>query len=128
MLVFDASAAVKWFRDEVDSDVARALLASDEALDGVWLPDNCAHEVLSVVRREAGSQAMAIAWGAMMEAGVRIAHIDESLVAQAAAIGLEFGCTHYDALAPAVARMLGGILVSSDERAHAGFPGVRLIG
>jgi len=128
MLVFDASAAVKWFRDEVGSDLARGLLLADAAIDGVWMPDNCVHEVLAVVRRCAGWGAMAAAWRAMAEAGVTIVHADESLVAEAARVGMELGCTYYDALAPAVAGMVGATLVSADSRAHVAVPGVLLIG
>lgn len=128
MLVFDASAAVKWFRDEAGSDLARDLLLADAASDGVWMPDNCVHEVLAVVRRRAGWSVMAAAWRVMADAGVTVVHADESLVVEAARVGMELGCTYYDALAPAVARMVGATLVSADGRAHAAFPGVLLLG
>ena len=128
MLVFDASSAMKWFREEAGSDAAWDLLGSEHAEGGVWLPDNCAHEVLAVVCRRNGAGRAVLAWEAMAEAGVLIAHIDGSLVAEAAVVSSDLGCSCYYALAPAVARMLGATLVSADRRAHGSFPGVRLIG
>lgn len=128
MLVFDASAAVKWFHDEAGSDVARELLLADAASDGVWMPDNCVHEVLAVTRRRTGWGVMAAAWRAMVDAGVTIVPVDEALVLEAARLGVELDCAYYDALAPAVARLVGATLVSADARAHAAVPGVLLIG
>lgn len=128
MLVFDASAAVKWFRDEVDSDAARDLLGSEEARDGVCLPDNCLHEVIAVVCRSQGEEVAVAAWEAMVEAGVAVAHVDGSLVSEALAAKKDLSCSYYDALAPAVARVLGATLVSADRKAHATLPGVLLLG
>lgn len=92
------------------------------------MPDNCVHEVLAVVRRGVGWGVMVAAWRVMAEAGITVIHADESLVAEAARVGMELGCTYYDALAPAVVRMVRATLVSADGRAHAAVPGVLLVG
>jgi len=128
MLVLDASAGVKWFHDEAGSDMAPGLLVADIASDGVWMPDNCAHEVLAVIHRRAGWGVMAAAWRAMVDASITIVAADEALVLEAARVGAELDCTYCDALAPAVARLIDATLVSADARAHAAVPGVLLIG
>ena len=128
MLVFDASAAVKWFRpDEAGAEVALGLLLNAEGAD-VWLPDNCVHEVMRCVAQRMSPEAMPEAWDWLMRAHVSIGHLDRYLIATAAQVQAELGCTYYDALAPALARLLGGTLVSADRRAHAAFPEVLLLG
>jgi len=127
MLVFDASAAVKWFKlNEVGSDDALALLAQAAEVD-IWLPDNCAHEVLQQVARLFGAEAVPEAWDRLRSAHVSVAHLDGRLIAEAALVSAEYGCAYYDALAPALARILGATLVSADRRAHRTFPGVMLL-
>lgn len=128
MLVFDASAAVKWFRPhEAGSERAIELLI-ESAETGAWLPDNAVHEVLNHVGRTMGPQAVPEAWSWIRAANVVVAGIDTPMVLEAAAVAREFGCTHYDALAPALARRLGATLVSGDRRAHGRFPGVEIVG
>jgi predicted nucleic acid-binding protein len=128
MLVFDASAAVKWFKPG-ESGAQRSLeLLTDSGGMDVWLPDNCAHEVLQQVARLLGPEAVPEAWDWLALAHVTIAHVDGQLVAQAALTAAQLGCTYYDALAPALANLLGGTLVSADKRAHGAVPGVILLG
>jgi predicted nucleic acid-binding protein len=56
-------------------------------------------------------------------------HRSTNEVVREAAVQCELlGCSFYDALAPALAVLLGATLVSADARAHSRFPGVRLIG
>lgn len=125
-LVFDASAATKWFKcAEVDSQRALNLLSDPETQ--VWLPDNCAHEIIRGIHRRVGARAAALAWAQIREAGIALAHADDALVLEAVQVADELGCDYYDALAPALARLVGGTLVSADRRAHEEFPGVVLL-
>ena len=126
-LVFDASAATKWFEaDEVSADESLGYLMDEDSR--VWIPDNCAHEVVNGVFRRVDAVSAARAWTWMREAGVTIACADESLVVEALLVAEQLGCDYYDALAPALARMLDGTLISADRRAHATFPDVVLLG
>jgi predicted nucleic acid-binding protein len=128
MLVFDASAAVKWFRPgEAGAELALNLLMNAEGAD-VWLPDNGVHEVMRCVAQRMSPEATAEAWDWLMRSHVSIGHIDRDLIAAATQVQAELGCTYYDALAPALAQLLGGTLVSADRKAHAAFPEVLLLG
>jgi predicted nucleic acid-binding protein len=127
-LVLDASVGVKWFRVEHSSDEARGLL--EDALEGraeLVAPVHFAHEVLAAVRRDFGPRDVTDAWD-MVTTSVLLAPLTREVVAEAAAQCESLGCTFYDALSPALAELLGGQLVSADARAHAAYPGVRLLG
>jgi predicted nucleic acid-binding protein len=126
-LVFDASAATKWFK-RAESSAEEALSLLVDPTTQVWLPDNCAHEVIRGVNRRVGARAAALAWASIRQADVTVAHADDALVFEAVHVAEEFGCDYYDALAPALARLLGGTLVSADRRAHAAFPGAIMLG
>lgn len=126
-LVFDASAAVKWFRrNEGGADESAALLDSSES--EIWLPDNGLHEVVNAVRLRRGAVLASQCWSALEDAGVILGRADEQLVATALVVADELGCDYYDALAPALARLLGATLVSADRRAHGGFGDVVIVG
>jgi len=125
-LVFDASAAVKWFRpQEVGATAARSML--EDSTSDVWLPDNCVHEIVHAVARRRSAAAATGVWDALAAADVLLGRVDGELVTEALVVSQELGCDYYDALAPALARLLGGTLVSADRRAHSGFPGVLLV-
>ncbi len=126
-LVFDASAAVKWFRPQEPGAAAARSLLEDPAAD-VWLPDNVVHEVVRSVAARRGVDAAVRVWDALATAGVLVGRVDAELVNTALRVSEEFGCTYYDALAPALARLVGGTLVSADRRAHAGIPGALIVG
>ncbi len=124
-LVFDASAGAKWFLTEVGSDRSYELLerCAQGEID-ILVPVHFAHEVLSVVRRDLGPGQVVPAWEQMREAGVAVVPLTDEVVAEAARQCATLGCAFYDALAPAVAELLGGTLVSADTRAHGNVPGV----
>ena len=129
-LVLDASVGVKWFRTESGSVEARQIL--QDATRGrirAVVPTHFAHEVLSVVERRGGGAARVVAaWGVISDSGVDIVPLTDDVVREAAAQCERLGCSFYDALAPAVASLLGATLVSADFKAHSGYPGVELIG
>jgi predicted nucleic acid-binding protein len=128
-LVLDASVGVKWYRDERGSDIAYGIIA--DVLGGdtrVAVPTHFVHEVLSVVRRDFGPDDITPAWKHIGDAGIDVVPLTDEVVREAAAQCDALGCSFYDALAPAVASLLGATLVSADARAHGRYPGVELIG
>jgi predicted nucleic acid-binding protein len=128
-LVLDASVGVKWYRHERGSDDAYDILASARHGETrVAVPTHFVHEVLSVVRRDFRSSDVVPAWEQVTAAGIDIVPLTEEVVREAAFQCEVLGCTFYDALAPAVASLLGATLVSADARAHGAYPGVHLIG
>ena len=129
ILVLDASVGVKWFRDEEGSAEARQLLG-DQRESNVMLhaPAHFAVEVLSVVNRSFGSAAIISAGELLVLSGIEFHSLTPEVVGEAARQCVLLGCSFYDALAPALAVLLGGELCSADRRAHEAFAGVRLLG
>ena len=129
VVVLDASVGAKWFRDEPGSAEAMRLL--DDQRDGhvaLHVPEHFVVEVLSVVNRRFGPAAVIPAWDLAVLAGIEVHPLTPELVGEAARQCAVLGCSLYDALAPALAVLLGGELCSADRRAHGGVEGVRLIG
>jgi len=127
--VMDSSAGVKWFRVERGSKRARDLMhRSTVGLARVVVPTHFAHEVLSVVERRLDTGGIVDAWDVMRLSRIEMVPLTDEVVREAAAQCGLLGCSFYDALAPAVASLLGATLVSADARAHAAYPGVELIG
>ena len=54
--------------------------------------------------------------------------LSPELVGEAARQCALLGCTFYDALAPALAVLIGGELISADRCAHGAFEHVRILG
>ena len=71
---------------------------------------------------------MVAAWGVISDSGVDIVPLTDEVVREAAVQCERLECSFYDALAPAVASLLGATLVSADFKAHALYPRVELIG
>ncbi|TLM79426.1 MAG: type II toxin-antitoxin system VapC family toxin [Actinobacteria bacterium] len=127
-VVCDASFAVKWFKDEAGSGTAMGLLEDHacERLD-IHMPEQCVAEVLSVCGRWEPAPASIEAWVQLDMAGVVRHPLSDDLVRGAEAQMGALGCGFYDALAPALASMLGAALYSADSRAHGGFPGAVIV-
>jgi predicted nucleic acid-binding protein len=128
-LVLDASVGVKWFRAE--SGRAEALGYLADAIRGdirMVVPTHFAHEVLSVVERRSDTGGILDAWDLMTEARIGLVPLSDEVVREAAVQCDALGCSFYDALAPAVASLVGARLISADARAHGRYPGVHLIG
>ena len=81
-----------------------------------------------MVGRLFGPAAIIPAWDAIMLSELHIHALSPELVGEAARQCALLGCTFCDALAPALAVLLGGELVSADRCAHGGFGHVRLLG
>lgn len=128
--VLDASVGVKWFRPERGSDVARGYLhRATRGSVRVAVPTHFVHEVLSAIeRRDHAPSRVLEAWNVIAQSGVDIVPLGDEVVREAAAQCEALGCSFYDALAPAVAALLGATLVSADLKAHRDYPGVELIG
>lgn len=129
LVVLDSSVGVKWIKDEPGTTEAIALL-EDHARGRITLavPDVFAYEVLDVTRRVHGRKAAESLWQRLANEGPLVVPLDAGSVPAVLAMARRLDCSLYDAAAPAVAERFGGTLVSADERAHARFPGVRLIG
>lgn len=129
MAVLDASVGVKWFRREGGTDEAHDLLARHGRGElAIVVASHFLHEVLSVALRERGAGTLADVWASLRDARLGVVHLDDELVAEASRRCRALRCTFYDALAPALATLLGGTLYSGDRRAHGAFSGVRIIG
>lgn len=129
VLVLDASVGVKWFKDEPGSDAAIQLLDQLGARSlALVVPAVFPFEVLDVARRRYGASHARQTWADLDAAGLVVAGVDTALVGETLAVAGRFGCTVYDAAAPALAARLGCAFISADRRAHGRMEGVRLIG
>lgn len=127
-VVLDASVGVKWFRREAGS--ADAALLLQQAAEGslrLAAPVHFAHEFLSVLKRELGPAAVPEGWEYLERVGMELFPSTRESVAEAAAQCEALDCSFYDALAPALASLLGAELVSADARSHGAYPRVRII-
>jgi len=128
LYTLDASVGVKWFKRESGSEQARELYERAATGDlALSAPTHFVHEVLAVVQRELGTVAIPEAWRHLLASGITIVPLTDEVVGEAARQCELLDCAFYDALAPACAALLGGTLVSADERAHGAFPGVLVV-
>ncbi len=128
-VVLDASAAVKWVREENGSDLARELVRRHVLGElRLWLPEQCLGELLAVTTRVHSPETAVEVWRRVRRAKIAVAPLSDGLVERAADVSAASGCSFYDALAPALADMLDAPLVSADKRAHAEVHGVWWLG
>lgn len=128
IVVADASVGVKWLKEEPGSPEARQLLVQHRAgRIRLAVPAHFEHELVSVAIRERGVAFGTSVWAALKNAELTVVPLDE-LADEAFVQCRALGCTFYDALAPALASLVGGTLVSADRRAHSTYPDVRLMG
>jgi predicted nucleic acid-binding protein len=127
-VVVDASVGVKWFRVEAASPQAWELLERHaEGEIDIHLPAQCMGEILAVVARSTGASGATQAWVALDMARLEQHGFSDALLHEARRQTDGLGCVFYDALAPALAVLMGADLYSADKRAHGAFPGVRLL-
>jgi predicted nucleic acid-binding protein len=129
MVVLDASVGVLWFCGAPASEQAIVLLQDLAAgrLD-IVVPAHFVDEVLEAVKRDLGPGGVVPAWSSMVDLDLGVVPLGDDIVGEAARQTGALGCRFADALSPALAAVLGAPLVSANPRAHATFPGVRLIG
>ena len=139
MIVLDASVAVKWFRDEDNSDLAEALLMENRG--ELVVPDLFVIEVAGALVREANmnkpvAAEMRLALSRLVEmidAGAfESIRLDPDRLATAAALAIALGHPLKDCLYLALAQDLACPLVTADarfaERARGVYSGVRVLG
>ncbi|MBN2822373.1 MAG: type II toxin-antitoxin system VapC family toxin [Coriobacteriia bacterium] len=129
IVVLDSSVGVKWLKPEAGSQQALALL--DDHRDRrirIVVPSLFLHEVTAVAVRCGGAELGERVWQSLQSADLTVAGLDDTLAAAAFKQVSRLGCSFYDALAPALAGLLGGTLYSADTRAHERVDGVVLLG
>jgi predicted nucleic acid-binding protein len=126
--VLDASVGVKWFKAEAGSDDARRILALHDARQvQIVVPSQFMLEVLAVASRNSVDLGREV-WTLLRDADLTVVSLDDALADAALEQCRFLGCCFYDSLAPGLATLLGATLCSADAKAHARFPGVRLLG
>lgn len=125
IIVVDASVAIKWFEQEVDSDKAAELLAGEHLLIAPAHAVGEIGEALSrQVRRGSISRMQLEAALIGLQGSLASVPLDE-LLAESAAITLEAGTSFYDALHVAAAVRWRAPLVTSDEKLFRALVGTR---
>lgn len=125
IIVVDASVAIKWFEQEVDSDKAAQVLAGDHLLIA---PAHAFGEIGEVLSRQVRrgligrDQIEASLMG--LQRSLTSVPLDE-LLSESVAITLEAGTSFYDALYVAAAVRWRASLVTSDEKLIRALVGTR---
>jgi len=128
-VVLDSSVGVKWIKPESGRDQARDLLvAHREGHVRIIVPSHFIHELVGVAVRHGGPLLGAQTWASIMKADLTVVGLDDTVALAAFEQCRRLGCSFYDALAPALAEVLGAPLYSADARAHKTFPGAEIIG
>lgn len=127
-VVVDASVGVKWYKDERSSGEAWSLMERHGSGEiHIHIPAQCLGETLAVVARSVGASAAIRAWVALDMSDIEVHSFSDELLHEARRQMDLLGCVFYDALAPALAALLGAELYSADREAHSQFEGVHLL-
>ena len=117
LYVVDASAGVKWFVPEVDTDAALRLQVPVHELHVPWLFDaEVANTIWKKLRRGEVSSAAANSIVAQLPSVPVPRHADGPLVTAAFELAEKTGRTVYDSLYLALADRLTGRVVTADDR------------
>lgn len=128
-MVLDSSVGVKWIKPESGREQARDLLvAHREGRVRIIVPTHFIHELVGVAVRHGGPVLGEQTWASIRKAELTVVGLDDTVASAAFEQCRRLGCSFYDALAPALAEILGATLYSADARAHKGFPGAEIIG
>lgn len=128
VIVPDASVLVKLFRQESGTEDAVSLLKRHGAGEvRLVLAALCVQETLNVARRELDVPGAREVWRALRAIEAPIVEFDDTVAEAAFSACERYGCTFYDAVAPAVADLIGATLWSGDARAHGRVSGVVLL-
>lgn len=126
--VFDASAGVKWFRNEAGSERARELARRHIAGEIVIVVDALfAYEVLAVASREGNPVDVARVWTDLKALDLVTVPLGDELVTAAVSARVALDCSLYDAFAAGLADLLDAPLYSANARAHGAHPRVDLL-
>jgi predicted nucleic acid-binding protein len=128
-VVLDASVGVKWVFDEAGSSEADGLLRA-QSIGEIQLvvASHFCYELVSVAKRDRGPLGAIKAWEIITGSEIRVVEVDDVMMRAAIDVSVDLGCSFYDAVAPALARLLDAPLYSADRRAHERVPGVVLLG
>jgi predicted nucleic acid-binding protein len=91
------------------------------------VPSLFVYEVVSVASRVLSLEQAAAFWRRFMSWRISVVEVGATIIGGALVVQGEFGCSFYDAIAPAVARELGAQLCSADVRANGQWPDVMLL-
>lgn len=127
--VIDASVGVKWFRDESGSKRARELITEHIAGRLVLTVDTLFwYEVLQAASRDGRFDDVMRVWRDLERVDLVVVPLGEEVVEAAVAVRERYGCSLYDAFAPALADLLDTEFFSADRRAHGAHPRAQMIG
>lgn len=128
-VVLDASVGVKWIRDEMGTpDALELLRAHGDGEIEIIVASLFCYEYLAVAAREGAPARVRDAWRVIRESELTIVEIDDTLIGASIDECETLSCAFYDAVAPALARLLDVPLYSGDRRSHERAAGVMLIG
>ncbi|MFA5844517.1 MAG: type II toxin-antitoxin system VapC family toxin [Coriobacteriia bacterium] len=126
--VLDASAGVKWFRDEPGSSEARRLLRRHIDGEAIIAVDTLfMYEVMAVCARDRAPEDVMRVWTDLEHFSLAVVPLGERLVGAAAQQRYRLECSLYDAFSAGLASLLNATLYSADAKAHGRFERVRIL-
>lgn len=130
LVVLDASVGVKWFKpgEAGAQDALSILQEHGERKVRIVVASHFVMEMVGTAVRYHGPIYGGRVWALLRDADLTVIGLDDALAEAALEQCRLLGCSFYDALAPALATVLGATLYSADARAHARHPGVALLG
>ena len=120
MNVIDASVAIKWFVDEIDSVRALHILTEIQEKPLLFaVPDFFFIEMMSVLSRiEKDATKLKNYLTDLEDLGISRIGIGHSILMDSAEIAHKTKISGYDAFYAATAKSLGGVWVTADRKAH----------
>lgn len=118
--VIDASVALKWFRDEHESDQARRVL--QKLLDqpkNFAVPELFFFEMQAILIRLFDVQDVVLAMDKLLRLGMYRYPVDFELTCESSQLAEQYGLTGYDASYLALAKLLKGKWITFDQKAIA---------
>lgn|SRR3989338_1957734 len=118
--VLDASVAIKWFVEEPDRERALSILDSlQNSPQHFAVPDFFFNEMLAVLCRiERETKKVQRHLYLLENLGLERVGNGSELLSLAAELSLTHGLTGYDAIYAATAKLLGGVWITADVKAH----------
>lgn len=130
LVVLDSSVGVRWLKPS-EGGANRALALLEDHRDRrlrIVVSSHFVAETVGVAVRHGGPDLGEDAWRLLQASDLTVIGLDDAAATAAFEQCRILGCCFYDALAPALAVLLGATLYSADGRAHGQFPGVVLLG